>query len=97
MVALCEGEIDAITATVCGFPAVGISGANAWEEHFREPFLGFETVYLFADGDDAGMSAMGKLARVIPNARVIPSEPGEDVNSEFLRYGADVLVRKVQQ
>ena len=95
-VGLSEGEIDAITATICGIPTVGIPGATVWEPYWREPFLGFETVFVFADGDKAGAGFADKIARKLPNAKVIPSAPGEDVNSEYLQYGKSYLRRKVE-
>lgn len=94
-VGLAEGELDAITATICGLPTVGIPGAEAWKPHFREPFLGFETVWIFADGDQAGRAFADKTARKLPNAKAVPSAPGEDVNSEYLQHGKDYLRRKV--
>jgi len=35
-IAVCEGEIDAITLSYsCGIPAVGVPGANAWKHPLR--------------------------------------------------------------
>lgn len=94
-IAICEGEIDAITATIAGVPAIGIAGVESWKPHFREPFLGYEVVYILADGDDPGMKFASKLAKSLPNAKVLPSRPGEDVNSMFTKFGPQSLLERV--
>lgn len=94
-VCVCEGEIDAITAFACGLDAVGIPGATSWQPHFRAPFLGYETVYVLADGDDAGMKFAHTVASSLPNAKIIPFPPGEDVNSVVLSKGPSELLEKV--
>lgn len=97
VIAICEGELDAITAKICGVPAVGIAGVEAWLPHFREPFRGYETVYILADGDEPGLRFANKLAKVLPNARILPSQHGEDVNSEMLQYGKGALLDKIRK
>ncbi|AGK87342.1 DNA primase [Mycobacterium phage PattyP] len=94
-VALCEGEADTITATAAGIPAVGVPGAQAWKEHFREPFLGYREVLILADGDDAGMQFAETVAGVLPNAKIIPMPDGSDVNSLVLEQGVQALKDKV--
>lgn len=76
-----EGEIDAITAQAYGFDAVAVPGASSWQKHFAEPLLGYETVYILADGDKAGMEFAKKVRQFLPNGRIIPCPKGEDVNS----------------
>ncbi|WP_229685961.1 toprim domain-containing protein [Longimycelium tulufanense] len=97
-IALCEGEIDTITAESCGFPAVGIAGVEAWQPHFREVFLGYATVYILADNDDAGqgLKFARKIAGELPNAKVILAEKGEDVNSMVCRYGSQALIDRLE-
>lgn len=94
-ISVCEGEIDAITATANGIPAVGIAGVESWKTHFRKLFRGYETVFILADGDEPGMKFANKLAKTLPNAKIIPSAPGEDVNSEIQNNGPDALKEKV--
>lgn len=96
-IAITEGEIDAITATVCGIPAVGIAGVETWKPHFREPFLGYETVYVLADGDDPGMKFAHNLAKELPNAKILPSTHGEDVSSMFVKHGEDAIIGRMRQ
>lgn len=94
-IAICEGELDAITALACGIQSVGIPGATAWQPHFREPFLGYESVYVLADGDEAGMRFARSIAETLPNAKIIPCPPGEDVNSWVLAGGAGQLKERL--
>src|SRR5574342_65031 len=49
-----EGEIDALTWQQIGVPAIGVSGAESWKEHYVNVFEDFSRVYLAEDGDDAG-------------------------------------------
>lgn len=95
-VAITEGEIDTITAEMCGVPAVGVPGVKAWQPHFREPFLGYRNVFILADGDDAGMGFAETVAATLPNAKIIPSPAGMDVNSFVSENGPRALVERMQ-
>jgi DNA primase len=94
-IAITEGELDAITATICGVDAVGVPGAQAWQPWFREPFLGYRNVFVLADGDDAGMAFATKVASSLPNGKVIPMPNGEDVNSLVALKGKDALLERM--
>ena len=94
-IAITEGEIDAITAQVCGVPAVGVPGAAAWLPHFKEPFLGYREVLVVADGDDAGRQFATTVALTLPNAKIIPCPPGQDVNSLVLDRGPAALLERI--
>lgn len=94
-IAITEGEIDAITAHVCGIPTVGVPGAEAWQPWFREPFLGYKDAFILADGDDAGMRFATTVAKTLPNAKVIPCPAGEDVNSLVISQGKDALLERI--
>ena len=95
-IAITEGEIDAITAQMCGIPAVGVPGAQAWQPHFREPFLGYREVFVLADGDDAGMGFAHTVAATLPNAKIIPSPPGTDVNEFVVKNGVQALMERIK-
>jgi DNA primase len=95
-IAVCEGELDAITAQLCGVPAVGVPGAQAWQPHFREPFLGYREVLVLTDGDEAGMAFGNTVASTLPNAKIIPMPPGEDVNSLVSVKGMDALLERMR-
>ena len=96
IIAITEGEIDAITASVCGIPAVGVPGAQSWQPYFREPFLGYREVYVLADGDDAGMQMANAVGKSLPNAKVVPMPPGYDVNSLVVSRGRQVLLERMK-
>ncbi|MBP2972703.1 toprim domain-containing protein [Mycobacterium tuberculosis] len=95
-IAITEGEIDAITAQVCGLPAVGVPGASMWKPYMRELFLGYRTVYILADGDDAGTQFANAVAATLANSRVIPMPPGEDVNSLVISKGKQALLERMK-
>lgn len=93
--AICEGEIDTITANLAGVPAVGLGGAQTWRPHFRELFLGYRNVNILADGDDAGMDFAKQVAKTLPNARIIPMPDGQDVNSLVMTQGKSALLERI--
>ena len=95
-IAITEGEIDAVTTQLCGVPAVGVPGSQAWQPYFREPFLGYRDVFVLADGDDAGMAFAQTVASNLPNAKIIPSPPGEDVNSLVVKHGVQALLERLK-
>ena len=95
-IAITEGEIDAITAQVCGIPTVGVPGAQAWQPHFREPFLGYRDVFILADGDEAGLQFAHNVAKTLFNAKVIPMPTGHDVNSLVIEQGKQALLSRLR-
>jgi len=95
-IAVCEGEIDAITLHYkCGVPAVGVPGANSWKRHYTKLLLDFETVYVFADGDQPGSDFAKKLAKELSGVIVINMPDGQDVNSIYNMYGPQYFTDKV--
>jgi DNA primase len=94
-IAITEGEIDAISAEACGIPAVGVAGAQAWQPHFREPFIGYREVLILADGDEAGLKFASTVARELPCGRIVSMPPGQDVNSVFVQGGRQALEERI--
>jgi DNA primase len=89
---VCEGEIDALTLSACGFPAIGVPGAQNWKSWFARPFKDYVKVYCVADGDEAGY----KLARLLSaeiDARILRPPGGEDINSLYVKGGEDGIRR----
>lgn len=92
VIAITEGEFDAISLEAMGLPAVGAPGANSWESsdyrHHGRLFSGFRKVLIFGDGDDAGRDFAKKVYEsmsVDVEAIIIPMPKGEDPNSLFVR------------
>lgn len=96
IVAITEGEIDAITAQLCGIPAVGVPGVQHWKPYYRELFLGYRDVYLLADGDEPGIEFAEKLKRQLPNAKIIQMGSGYDVNKLVIEKGPAALTNKLK-
>lgn len=95
-IAITEGELDAVAAVTAGIPAVGLPGATTWQDYFREPFLGYQRVFVLADGDDPGMRFAHSVGSHLPNAVTIPMPKGEDVNSFVLKEGKQALVERIR-
>jgi hypothetical protein len=93
-ICITEGEIDAMAAALCGVPAVGVPGANSWQPHFAEPFIGFETVWVLADGDIPGRTFADTVSKSLPNARVMQMPDGMDVDSVRRTEGVDALKQR---
>lgn len=96
-IAICEGEMDAMTAHSRLLPAVGMPGVSSWEEWFSRPFAGYEVIYVLADNDDKGQGAKfaDELSERLENVRTILMPPGEDVNSFVIKEGHEALLGKV--
>ena len=92
---IAEGEIDAVTAELAGVPCVGVPGAQMWKPYFRELFMGYRNVNIFADGDEPGLEFAKQVAKTLPNARIIPMPPGQDVNSIVMEQGKQALLERI--
>ena len=90
-ICICEGELDAVAASVYGVPAVAAPGATTWQDKWNPIFYGYETVFILADGDKAGLEFAGHVADQLPNAKIVPMHDGEDVNSMIQKYGIDKI------
>lgn len=93
-IGVCEGELDTLTlSALVGIPCVGVPGANSWKKHYTRMLADFERVFIFADGDDPGREFANSLSRELP-VTIIQMEAGEDVNSSYVKYGADYIREK---
>lgn len=93
-----EGELDSLILRQIGIPAISIPGAENWEEWWPNVFEDLSRIYVFADGDDAGRKLWERLRDKLsmPVLRVkLPA--GEDVNSTYLKYGAEAIVKRVKK
>lgn len=93
-IGVCEGELDTLTlSSMVGIPCVGVPGANSWKKHYTRMLADFERVFIFADGDEPGREFANSLSRELP-VTIIQMEQGEDVNSSYVKYGADYIREK---
>lgn len=85
-----EGEVDAITLSICGIPAVAVPGATNFKKHQARCLDDFGRVLVFGDGDDAGKGLNKKL---INDVRAIPvtMPKGLDCNDVYRQDGAEGL------
>ena len=83
---VCEGELDAITASEIDYPAIGVSGASKWEDHWERLLEDFEDVVVLADGDDAGRKFAKMILSHVEWARIVCMPDGEDVNSFVMSH-----------
>ena len=87
-----EGELDVISWSLSGVPAVGPPGVDAWQKHFSRCLEDFDVVYSAGDGDKAGSKFNAHMAREV-KARPLRIPKGEDSNSLYVKGGADALRR----
>lgn len=95
VVGVCEGEIDALTGTLCGIPTVGVPGVSNWKPHFLPLFEGYSRVLVFTDGDGPGREFAGKLAELIPSAIPVDCGDGQDLNSLFVQGGKAAVLERL--
>lgn len=91
-ICITEGELDRCTAVMAGMPAVGVDGATKWQAHWQYCFEGYEEVVVLRDGDKAGEKLADNVtSHLYTGVRVITFPDGEDVNSIYVKYGAQAL------
>jgi DNA primase len=94
-IGVCEGELDTLTMSrLVGIPCVGVPGANSWKKHYTRLLADFERVFVFADGDAPGREFAASLARELPVTTVSFGD-GEDVNSVYIKHGAQYIREKM--
>lgn len=96
-IGLTEGEFDAQSVILGGLPAVGIPGTQTAEKWWWDAFEGYENVYLFVDGDEAGKKFAREVRRVLGNVRFIEADHGMDANDMMLKYGAGWYQERLQR
>lgn len=85
-----EGEMDALTLSTAGFPAVAVPGVKNWKPWYGICFADFAEIYVWGDGDKAGRD-FAKFIEKELKARRVAVPPGEDVNSVYVRAGVEGL------
>lgn len=89
--AICEGELDAITVTeYAGIPAVAVPGVSNWQPVFARMVGDYDRILVVGDGDDPGRAFAETLAEDIEGIAVnLPD--GEDCNSILTSEGPVAL------
>lgn len=89
---VCEGEVDTITAEICGYLSVGIPGATSWNQVFAPAFRYRQTTVV-AHNDDSGegMDLAKRIVGSLDEARIILCPKGHDLNSLYVSSGADAV------
>ncbi|MCZ4097328.1 MULTISPECIES: toprim domain-containing protein [unclassified Streptomyces] len=95
-IAVCEGEIDTMTAWQCGIPTIGVSGAQNWKPLFHRHIRGYEEVVNLADGDDAGLKLADTIMGKNEHASLAQMPQGSDVNKYYIDHGAEALKTKAR-
>ena len=97
VVAVCEGELDAVVCSSLLVPAVGVPGVSSWLPHFARMFAGIPRVIVLVDNDDKqdgrnpGRELAERVARDVEQAEVIPPPKGLDLTEWVLRDGVDAV------
>jgi hypothetical protein len=83
-----EGESDAQTLWLNGFPALGLPGAGNWREQRDAPLLaGLETIYLVIEPDQGGDAVMEWLrtSEIAPRVRLVRLKGAKDASSLYIK------------
>jgi 5S rRNA maturation endonuclease (ribonuclease M5) len=97
-IAVCEGELDSFILRQIGIPAVAIPGASNWKDHWVNVFEDLSRIYVFADADASGAKLLDKIRDMLSMPVLEVKLPqGEDVNSTFLKYGADSILKRIKK
>ena len=96
-VVICEGEIDTMTVSMLGVPAVGLPGTQTWKPYYSRIFDGYREILILVDNDAKGDGNPGQdlarlIMREIPGARNVVLPDGYDANSFYLSEGAEALL-----
>lgn len=94
IIAITEGEFDAMVVNEHVMPAVSIPGVQNWKPFYERCFVDYERVYLFADGDDPGRDFARSLSSILDGVTVVQMPQDMDVNAVFLAEGPDGLRKR---
>lgn len=97
VVAICEGELDAVVCSSRLVPAVGVPGVSSWLPHFPRMFAGIRRVIVLVDNDEKeggrnpGRELAERVARDVEQAEVIPPPKGLDLTEWIQEAGLDAV------
>lgn len=91
---ICEGEIDCMVLSQCGYEAVSVgTGANAIEKLLtteKEYLRNFQTIIIISDNDEAGKKMeQGFLKALGPKVKLVDKKlfTEKDINEEYYKHG----------
>jgi len=92
-----EGEIDCITVSMCGYPAIGLPGAKTWRNYYAPLFEGRQVI-IVSDNDDHGEGRRfaEKIREDLPEARNVICPKGHDLNSLFVDGGKTAVYELIE-
>jgi DNA primase len=96
-ICITEGEFDSVILSQCGLKSVGVSGANSWKKHHPRMMAGFQRIFIFGDGDKAGMDFSKAVNDSLSNGIRIMMPAGQDVNDFYLKSGVDGIVSLLEE
>lgn len=94
-IVICEGEIEVITLSAMGIPAIGIAGANAWKPHYSRLLDGIDSVIVAGDPDEAGRKFNSDVQRHVP--RAVPMYLERDINDTYVDGGSDIILAAIEK
>lgn len=101
-IAIVEGEFDAMIMEICGIPAVGIPGVEAWRSHPWWPLLfkGFSRVWVVADNDaekerNYGHEMARQILKDVSKARLVHLPPATDPTEAYLCEGREGIRKRM--
>lgn len=94
VIAITEGELDAVVATEAGIPAIAVPGVKGWSDAWAYCFEGYRRVLVIGDGDTDGRAFAERLADQIESARAVPMPDKHDVTSLVLEQGVEALLAR---
>lgn len=96
VVAIVEGELDALSVEAAGIPCVGVPGVNSWQPYHWRLFEGIPKVLIVGDNDPAGQGFVDKVLRDVVSARPVTLDPAvNDLNELLVKEGVDGVRRQL--
>ena len=96
VIAICEGELDALVCHSYITPAVAAPGVS-WQDHWTRALADFERKLIVVDhdvkedGSSPGIKHGKSLLTKIPGAELVFPPPGMDLNEWYLAEGPDAI------
>lgn len=98
IICITEGELDAVSAWMAGYPAIGVAGVNNWQSVFARVFR-YRKVAILADNDDAGqgLEFAKQVQKDVKGSRIILMPEGMDVNKLIIEQGFEALSKMIER